>query len=153
MSSISGSSSDESDSEEAGSSSAAPLGPASNSSGPQVIFSASDGKLVSTWRCLLMQDHVGSRASSQPSPGELLAELQRLRKECRLLVVLLLRGGHFAASVLQVKQQAQQRGQQQADAFDVVAHKTFHRYVVRCATHQPASCDRAHAAGQPDACA
>lgn len=63
-----------------------------------------------------------------------------------LWVILMLRGGHFAAAVLRAKAPLPARGgggggagssgrsllDPAAEPFEVVDHKTFHRYVVRC---------------------
>lgn len=63
-----------------------------------------DGSLFSVWRCLLRQDHVKAAAADQPSgPQELLGELRRLRGAAGKWVVVLLRGGHFAATVFKVR--------------------------------------------------
>eukprot|EP00198_Chlamydomonas_reinhardtii_P013555 XP_001702892.1 predicted protein [Chlamydomonas reinhardtii] len=103
---------------------------------PRETFQAADGSLFSVWRCLLRQDHVKAAAADQPSgPQELLGELRRLRGAAGKWVVVLLRGGHFAATVFKAREgRAANPGKHDADAlegFDVVAHKTFHRYVVR----------------------
>ncbi|GFH20329.1 ANK_REP_REGION domain-containing protein, partial [Haematococcus lacustris] len=53
-------------------------------------------------KCLLQRDHVRSHAGPD-SPHQLLAELQRLR-QCRgQFVIILLRGGHFAAAVFRAR--------------------------------------------------
>lgn len=61
-----------------------------------------DGTPFSVWRCLLRQDHVKAPAGQPTTPGELLAELRRLRGACGTWMVVLLRGGHFAATVFKV---------------------------------------------------
>ncbi|KAG2440909.1 hypothetical protein HXX76_003762 [Chlamydomonas incerta] len=103
---------------------------------PRETFQAADGSPFSVWRCLLRQDHVKASAADQPSgPQELLGELRRLRGAAGKWVVVLLRGGHFAATVFKAREgRAANPGKHDADGlecFDVVAHKTFHRYVVR----------------------
>jgi len=46
-------------------------------------------------------------------------------------------GGHFAASVFKARSLESQPGKQGAkDAFEVLAHKTCHRYVIRCVPYQ-----------------
>ncbi|KAG2493331.1 hypothetical protein HYH03_008466 [Edaphochlamys debaryana] len=102
---------------------------------PRETFTASDGSPFSVWRCLLRQDHV--KAVGQPSTQpELLAELRRLRAAAGVWVVVLLRGGHFAATVFKARDAKAPSSSKHADpdaleGFEVVAHKTFHRYVVR----------------------
>ena len=114
---------------------------------PHLPFS--DGRHLAVWRCLLCQDH--SRASSSNVNPEL--QMERLRQLAPpspagpLWVILMLRGGHFAAAVLRAKALPPTRGggggggvgcsvgrsllDPAAEPFEVVDHKTFHRYVVR----------------------
>ncbi|GIL44599.1 hypothetical protein Vafri_2123 [Volvox africanus] len=102
---------------------------------PRVTFQASDGSPFAVWRCLLRQDHVKAPAGQPSSSGELLGELRRLRAACGSWMVVLLRGGHFAATVFKAREtRAVNTAKHDTDGlsgFDVVAHKTFHRYVVR----------------------
>ena len=119
---------------------------------PHLPFS--DGRHLAVWRCLLCQDH--SRASSSNVNPEL--QMERLRQLASpspassagpLWVILMLRGGHFAAAVLRAKAPPPAQGgggggggaggsggrsllDPAAEPFEVVDHKTFHRYVVRC---------------------
>ncbi|GLC32961.1 hypothetical protein PLESTM_000008700 [Pleodorina starrii] len=102
---------------------------------PRMTFQAADGSLFAVWRCLLRQDHVKAAAGQPSSPGELLGELRRLRAGCGSWMVVLLRGGHFAATVFKARETRAGSGAKQEpeglEGFDVTAHKTFHRYVVR----------------------
>ncbi|KAG2450545.1 hypothetical protein HYH02_005046 [Chlamydomonas schloesseri] len=102
---------------------------------PRETFQAADGSPFSVWRCLLRQDHVKAAADQPSGPQQLLGELRRLRAAAGKWVVVLLRGGHFAATVFKAREgRAANPGKHDADGlegFDVVAHKTFHRYVVR----------------------
>ncbi|GIM00643.1 hypothetical protein Vretimale_5511 [Volvox reticuliferus] len=102
---------------------------------PRVTFQASDGSPFAVWRCLLRQDHVKAPEGQPSSPGEMLGELRRLRAACGSWMVVLLRGGHFAATVFKAREtRASNIAKNDTDGlsgFDVVAHKTFHRYVVR----------------------
>ncbi len=100
------------------------------------------------WKCVLCQDHVRSQASADAA-----AMLERLRGVAAAArpspptwVLIMLRGGHFAAAVLRAKPPAAPsasataaaaaassgRLDPAAEPFEVVDHKTFHRYVVRC---------------------
>ncbi|GLI65482.1 hypothetical protein VaNZ11_009020 [Volvox africanus] len=102
---------------------------------PRVNFLASDGSPFAVWRCLLRQDHVKAPPGQPSSPAEMLGELRRLRGACGSWMVVLLRGGHFAATVFKAREtRAVNSAKHDTDGltgFDVVAHKTFHRYVVR----------------------
>jgi hypothetical protein len=89
----------------------------------------SDGTPLAVWRCLLYPDHMKAR----PPDSELLPALRRVRAACLTWVVLLLRGGHFAGAVFRMRPGPPGKGQHAGDPFEVVAHKTLHRYVVRCA--------------------
>jgi hypothetical protein len=79
------------------------------------------------WRCLLYPDH----AKGRPADSDLLQELRRVRRGAACWALLLLRGGHFAAAVFRVRPAPTGKGQHAGEPFEVVAHKTFHRYVVR----------------------
>ncbi|KAJ9508751.1 hypothetical protein QJQ45_028061 [Haematococcus lacustris] len=143
VSSISGSSSSDTEGENSDGDSRGSKGRRAllSSTPPQAMFRSQDGQAFCVWQCLLQRDHVRSQAGPD-SPHQLLAELQRLR-QCRgQFVIILLRGGHFAAAVFRArpvpgsaKAAAQPSGGSAApnssELFEVVAHKTFHRYVVR----------------------
>lgn len=71
-----------------------------------------DGKLCAVWRCLLLADHL-----KQPSlaEGELLGTLRRLRGSCGRWALVMLRGGHFAAAIFQMRDtSARSKGHVQA---------------------------------------
>jgi hypothetical protein len=96
---------------------------------PQLVFRSADGTPLAVWRCLLYPDHTKAR----PPDASLLPELRRVRAACLTWAVLLLRGGHFAGAVFRMKPGPPGKGQHAGEPFEVVAHKTFHRYVVRWA--------------------
>ena len=86
------------------------------------------------WRCLLQPD--SERGQNTPSADVLLERLATLRSHSFQApwVVVLSRGGHFVAAVFDVKPQARtssQGGKHEVQPFEVLAHKTLHRYVVR----------------------
>ena len=110
------------------------------------------------WRCLLAPENI----KPPPPPHQQLPALQKLRTSGGVWVVLLLRGGHFAAAVFRMRaattpltsatdptastsapsagtggKAAGSKAVGQKDEFEgsyeVLAQKTFHRYVVRCA--------------------
>lgn len=83
------------------------------------------------WKCLLVQDHIRAQQQEPASHEALLAELARLRASKGQFVVVLMRGGHFAAAVFRAKPPTRIKEPTFADLYEVVAHKTFHRYVVR----------------------
>lgn len=86
------------------------------------------GARLAVWRCLLYPDH---HARARPSEESLLSELRRVRSSAASWVLLLARGGHFAGAVFRMRLAPPGKGQHAGEAFEVVAHKTFHRYVVR----------------------
>ena len=65
-------------------------------------------------------------------PALLLPALLELRADPRKWVVVLSRGGHFAAAVFNCQPAGERHSKKDPPHFEVVAHKTFHRYVVRC---------------------
>jgi hypothetical protein len=97
---------------------------------PQLVFLRPDGTPLAVWRCLLCPDH---NAKTRPPDSALLPLLQSMRAAAAAptWVVLLLRGGHFAGAVFKIKKGPPGKGQHAGDPFEVVAHKTLHRYVVR----------------------
>ncbi len=87
------------------------------------------------WRCLLQAD--SERRQGQLSAEVLLDRLKALRTQSYKApwVVILSRGGHFVGAVFDVKPQARgssQGGKHEVQPFEILAHKTLHRYVVRC---------------------
>lgn len=97
----------------------------------KLFFRLQSGEKVSIWKCLIMDEaesvsYGNDRGVSVDDCGslgeiEVTARLRNLIREntddSQMRVVLLASGGHFAASVFNGK--------------SVVAHKTFHRYIVR----------------------
>ena len=85
--------------------------------------------VLKVWRALLAPD------KAAPDQAALAGSLHALRQSggCEW-VVILSRGGHFAAASFNVRpsgRPASGQGKHEAPAFEVLAHKTFHRYVVR----------------------
>ena len=131
VSSISGSDSD-SDEDEAGPAARPLRGAAAGSSRPdlsaKVVFSDASGALFALWRAALAspreeKDDVAWARKGSAAPQR----LRSLRASTGLWLLILARGGHFAAIV--VRMSAAGSGGVAANA--VVAHRTFHRYVVR----------------------
>lgn len=116
-----------------------------------------DGRYLAVWRCLLFPDHAlrGATASALADTAGQLANLRSLvTAPSPHWVIVMLRGGHFAAAVLKARTgtaagartlgaaaatgaaaggaAAGRHAGQDDMPFEVVAHKTFHRYVVRC---------------------
>ena len=100
---------------------------------PQLVFETADGAArLAVWRCLLYADH-HPKARAPDAAAALLPELRRLRASPGPWAVLLLRGGHFAGAVFRMRPAwPPAKGQHAGEPFEVAAHKTFHRYVVRC---------------------
>ncbi|CAL5025866.1 unnamed protein product [Urochloa decumbens] len=95
----------------------------------KIYFRCQSGDTVSIWRCILLKEHEepfidcksGQLESTSVQEDEMINRVKRLTCEPRdashLRIVLLTSGGHFAGCVF--------------DGNSIVAHKTFHRYVVR----------------------
>ncbi|KAG6403249.1 hypothetical protein SASPL_135466 [Salvia splendens] len=99
----------------------------------KICIKLKDGEIVSVLKCLFLDDsHSISYDTDKPhfmdgagvvylTPREVIEKLRYIvhepRDNSRLRIVLLARGGHFAGCVF--------------DGNSLVAHKTFHRYVVR----------------------
>lgn len=80
------------------------------------------------WRALLLSD---SRHGDQ-SREEATASLQALRRQPGHWAVILSRGGHFAATLFNVHvKPGKGQGKHETPPFEVIMHKTFHKYVVR----------------------
>jgi hypothetical protein len=131
VSSISGSDSD-SDEDEAGPAARPLRGAAAGTSRPdlsaKVVFADASGALFALWRAALAspreeKDDVAWARKGSAAPQR----LRSLRASTGLWLLILARGGHFAAIV--VRMSAAGSGGVAANA--VVAHRTFHRYVVR----------------------
>ncbi|KAF7844745.1 ankyrin repeat and zinc finger domain-containing protein 1 [Senna tora] len=100
------------------------------------------GQKVSIWKCLIMNMSENILYENDKAEAEVIERLKSLTLEPRnnthLRIVLLASGGHFAGCVF--------------DGDAVVAHKTFHRYVVRAKagkkqSSKDASGRAAHSAG------
>jgi len=89
------------------------------------VFADASGGLFAVWRAALAspreekEDTAWGRGSLLSAP----ARLRALRASAGAWLVILARGGHFAAVVVRMCDAPQPR--------HVVAHRTFHRYVVR----------------------
>ncbi|KAJ1426784.1 Zinc finger C2H2-type [Sesbania bispinosa] len=120
VSSISGSESD--DDSETESQSQNEVRDKSNLSFKQKLFiGLQTGQRVSVWKCLIMDVNENLLYGNEKVENEVVERLKSLiiepRDNTHLRIVLLASGGHFAGCVF--------------DGDTVVAHKTFHRYVVR----------------------
>eukprot|EP00884_Botryococcus_braunii_P011078 jgi/Botrbrau1/19972/Bobra.0059s0087.1 len=106
----------------------------SSSSSPRVCFLAPDGRPFAVWRALLTPAARGEEGGATPqNPKQALLEVRRRRGPW---LVLLSAGGHFAGAVFDPNPNpnAGQRtsGPNHAvPSLPLLAHKTFHRYVVR----------------------
>lgn len=105
----------------------------SGQSKSKIFIQLRNGEIVSVWKCLLLDE--SDSIAYEPdkpyvmdgtrvvhlTPREVVEKLKYVlhepRDNSRLRIVLLARGGHFAGCVF--------------DGDSLVAHKTFHRYVVR----------------------
>ena len=131
VSSISGSDTD-SEEEESGGSTAVPRRGGAAGSRPdlsaKVVFSDASGALFALWRAALASPREEKEDVAWARKGSLAPQrLRSLRSSAGLWLLILARGGHFAAIV--VRMAAASTGSVTGDA--VVAHRTFHRYVVR----------------------
>ncbi|KAL2326791.1 hypothetical protein Fmac_020218 [Flemingia macrophylla] len=108
----------------------------------KLFFCLQTGQRVSVWKFLIMNVTENVLYENEKAENELVEKLKSLSVEPRdnthLRIVLLASGGHFAGCVF--------------DGDAVVAHKTFHRYVVRAKagkkqSSKDASGRAAHSAG------
>ncbi|TKY65591.1 Ankyrin repeat and zinc finger domain-containing protein 1 [Spatholobus suberectus] len=108
----------------------------------KLFFCLQTGQRVSLWKCLIMNVTENVLYENEKVENEVVDKLKSLSVEPRdnthLRIVLLASGGHFAGCVF--------------DGDAVVAHKTFHRYVVRAKagkkqSSKDASGRAAHSAG------
>ncbi|OEL21302.1 Ankyrin repeat and zinc finger domain-containing protein 1, partial [Dichanthelium oligosanthes] len=96
----------------------------------KLFFRCQSGDAISIWRCILLKEHeepfIDCKSGQMESAScvqedDMINRVKRLTCEPRdashLRIVLLTSGGHFAGCVF--------------DGNSIVAHKTFHRYVVR----------------------
>ncbi|KAG4992781.1 hypothetical protein JHK87_026238 [Glycine soja] len=109
---------------------------------PKLFFRLQTGQRVSVWKCLIMNVTENVLYDNEKAENQVVEKLKSLTAEPRdntyLRIVLLASGGHFAGCVF--------------DGDAVVAHKTFHRYVVRAKagkkqSSKDASGRAAHSAG------
>ncbi|XP_027360646.1 ankyrin repeat and zinc finger domain-containing protein 1 isoform X2 [Abrus precatorius] len=108
----------------------------------KIFIRLQSGQRVSVWKCLIMNVTENVLYENEKAENEVVERLKSLTVEPRdntlLRIVLLASGGHFAGCVF--------------DGDAVVAHKTFHRYVVRAKagkkqSSKDASGRAAHSAG------
>ncbi|KAH6830820.1 zinc finger protein-like protein [Perilla frutescens var. hirtella] len=98
----------------------------------KIFIQLKNGEIISVWKCLLLDESNSISYETDKhamdvagvvylTPREVVEKLKYIlhepRDNSRLRIVLLARGGHFAGCVF--------------DGSSLVAHKTFHRYVVR----------------------
>ena len=113
--------------------------------GAQMVVEAEDGSKFGVWRCLVFPP---GRDVNAAAARDKLVALQRIEaSERKPWVVILARGGHFAASAFEPEKFFCPKDKAKGDdekaplserflnelvpASAAVAHKTFHRYVVR----------------------
>ena len=89
-----------------------------------------EGKLFAVWRPLLI-----SEQDSRSTPDvELLQRLVALTDSARCWAIILSKGGHFSAAVYDLRPVPPlQHSRANAPLFKELAHKSYHRYVVRWA--------------------
>lgn len=90
---------------------------------------AADGQRVAVWRCL-----TAPAAADTATPAQAQQALLNLRQAPPRWAVVVSSGGHFAAAIFAMAPPAvagRQQPKGEKPLFEVVAHKTFHRYVVR----------------------
>ncbi len=88
-----------------------------------------EGKVFAVWRPVLI-----SEQDSRSIPDvELLQRLITLTDSAQCWVVILSKGGHFSAAVFDLRPvPPSQHSKANAPLFKELAHKSYHRYVVRC---------------------
>jgi hypothetical protein len=114
--------------------------------GAQMVVEGEDGSKFGVWRCLVFPP---GRDVNAAAARDALVALQRIEdSERKPWVVILARGGHFAASAFEPEKLFSpkdkgkgddEKGEKVSERFlnelvppsAAVAHKTFHRYVVR----------------------
>ena len=116
-----------------------------STAGPQFVFSSPEGSHYAVWRCLVAPDRV--RGVDPPSPSDCLKSLHQLTVQGGRWAIILFRGGHFSAAIFDVrppkpkvagntmKSSSAVPSKYSAAVVDAaltpVAHKSFHKYVVR----------------------
>ena len=105
-----------------------------------LAFSA-DGKVFAVWRPVLLSEH-----DSRTIPDtELLQRLITLTDSAKCWAVILSKGGHFSATIFDLcPTPPSQHSKSNALLFKDLAHKSFHRYVVRYALQLPVSARATH---------
>lgn len=97
-----------------------------------------EGKVFAVWRSVLISEQ-DNRATSDV---ELLQRLVSLTNSAQCWAVILSKGGHFSAAVFDLRPvPPSQHSKANAPLFKELAHKSYHRYVVRWGEH------REHAVG------
>ena len=88
-----------------------------------------EGKVFAVWRPVLI-----SEQDSRSIPDvELLQRLITLTDSAQCWVVILSKGGHFSAAVFDLRPvPPSQHSKANTPLFKELAHKSYHRYVVRC---------------------
>lgn len=96
---------------------------------PQQLFMLlTEGRAFGVWRPLLLSE----QDSRSTSDTELLQRLVDLTQTAKCWAVILSKGGHFAAAVFDLRPtQHAQHSKSDAPNFKELAHKSYHRYVVR----------------------
>lgn len=91
------------------------------------FYHPADGRHIAVWRSLL-----APAATNAPS-AEAQRALVQLRRQPPRWAVFVSSGGHFAAAIFAMAPPPAGKQQPKAERplFEVIAHKTFHRYVVR----------------------
>lgn len=115
--------------------------------GPQFIFSLHQAPPLSinkdpstyygVWRCLVAHDKL--KGADLPTPSECLSNLHKITQSGGKWAIILSRGGHFAAAVLNVTPPSSSASSKQnlttaqisAAVLSTVCHKSLHTYVVR----------------------
>lgn len=110
------------------------------------------GKVFGIWRPVII-----SEQDSRSLPDvELLHRLVAVTDSAHCWAVILSKGGHFSAAVFDLRPvPPSEHSKANAPLFKELAHKSYHRYVVRCAL--PAAlllwCCQLHHSGGSMACA
>ena len=100
-----------------------------SSSGPYFRFKLSDGSIYAVWKCVVGPDRQkGLEVEDDTTIRK--DTLEMLQIKGGRWAILLLRGGHFAGAVYEISPSNPAKTNF-FDRLTVVAHKTFHRYVVR----------------------
>ena len=92
------------------------------------LCAIAEGKLFAVWRPVII-----SEQDSRSLPDvELLQRLTALSGSAQCWAVILSKGGHFSAAVFDLRHvPPSQHSKASAPLFKELAHKSYHRYVVR----------------------